>query len=108
MHSGGKRFKQRGLLQVHRLGHQPSILHWCDAIFGKGAAQPARIEAEIETSALAYRASPTRPEGIQRDMVANLEFRYARSQLDHFTSGLMTDYRRHACQRTVSAEFPKV
>src|SRR5579872_7156468 len=41
-------------------------------------------------------------------MITELEFGHARPQLDYFTGRLMADNRRHACQRAVGSEFPKI
>src|SRR5215469_2758868 len=108
MHSGGERFEQRRLFQVHRFGHQPRILDRGDAIFRKSTAEAAGIEAEIEPTALAHCASSARPERIQSDVIAYFEFSHPRAELDDLAGWFMADNRGHTGKGAVSAEFPEV
>jgi hypothetical protein len=91
MQAGAERFEQRGLLHAHRGRNQVRILDRRDGELRERAGKSCRRGAQMEASAAARTASPTMPERIERDAIANLEVADSFSDLDHFASRLMTE-----------------
>src|SRR5260370_37958716 len=106
MQAGSEWFQQRGGLHFHSGGNQVRILDRRDREFRERSGESGWRCAQMKAAGAARTASPTMPERIERDAVADLEVADSLTDLDDFASGLVAEHDRQSRYHALCAAFP--
>src|SRR5260370_22259770 len=98
--------EQRGLLHTHRGRNQVRILNGRDGELCERAGKSCWRCAQMETAGAARTASPTMPERIERDAIANFEIADSFTDLDNFAGRFMAENDWQTRNHALGAKLP--